>query len=408
MKAYIVTKEPFPNGMAATNRIKCYARAIHDGGMDCEVLICGSTELVREKVKNPEAKGYYEGVPYKYIGGSSTDFHIKPLRLWGQFLRLLKTEKYLLQNLKKGDILFLYMGVKINWLLRFMKIAKKNKAFCVRDLCELPYGTGAETRKHIRLRNKTFEKQFSKLDGIVSISDALLQLAQQHTLPACKHIKIPIMVEYEHFKMQNKSMDANVPYIFHSGTLYQQKDGILGMIEAFGIAKQQLLSPLKYILTGRIDEASHPEELKSIIQKYSLEDSIEFVGYLTRDQVKEYLSKASLVISNRPKSKQDYYGFSTKLGEYLASGTPLITTYWGEAINWLKNGENAYIIEPENTKALADTIVHVFNNFDEAKRIGLKGQELCHTYFDYRVWSKPLVNFLTSIAEQNYNENLHK
>ena len=76
MKAYIVTKEPFPNGMAATNRIKCYARAIHDGGMDCEVLICGSTELVREKVKNPEAKGYYEGVPYKYIGGSSTDFHI--------------------------------------------------------------------------------------------------------------------------------------------------------------------------------------------------------------------------------------------------------------------------------------------------------------------------------------------
>ena len=187
------------------------------------------------------------------------------------------------------------------------------------------------------------------------------------------------MVEYEHFKMQNKSMDANVPYIFHSGTLYQQKDGILGMIEAFGIAKQQLLSP-----------------------------SIEFVGYLTRDQVKEYLSKASLVISNRPKSKQDYYGFSTKLGEYLASGTPLITTYWGEAINWLKNGENAYIIEPENTKALADTIVHVFNNFDEAKRIGLKGQELCHTHFDYRVWSKPLVNFLTSMAEQNYNENLHK
>ena len=31
--------------MAATNRIKCYARAIIDGGIDCEVLVYGGTEI---------------------------------------------------------------------------------------------------------------------------------------------------------------------------------------------------------------------------------------------------------------------------------------------------------------------------------------------------------------------------
>jgi hypothetical protein len=39
MKVYIVTKQGFPNGMAATSRIKGYARAIHDGGVECEVII---------------------------------------------------------------------------------------------------------------------------------------------------------------------------------------------------------------------------------------------------------------------------------------------------------------------------------------------------------------------------------
>ena len=45
MKIYIVTGEPFPNGMAATNRIKCYAKAIHEGGLECEVVVYRRTEV---------------------------------------------------------------------------------------------------------------------------------------------------------------------------------------------------------------------------------------------------------------------------------------------------------------------------------------------------------------------------
>ena len=68
MKVYIVTKEGFPNGMAATNRIKCYARAIHEGGLECEVVVCGSTE-VSGRPRNTEAVGEYEGVPFRQHKG---------------------------------------------------------------------------------------------------------------------------------------------------------------------------------------------------------------------------------------------------------------------------------------------------------------------------------------------------
>lgn len=400
MKVYIITKEPFPNGMAATNRVKCYARAIHDGGIECEVLICSGTEIERSIIRNTNASGMYEGIPFKYIGGSPIVSSNMAVRLLSQVNRQWKTECYLRRSIKKGDVILLFMGGKVRRMLRFMEVAHSRGAFCVRDLCELPYGTGTETRRTIRLRKVTFEKQFPKLDGIISISDALLNLSKEYTLSSCKHIKVPIMVEFDHYCLTDRSSEVGIPYIFHSGTLYQQKDGILDAIEAFGIALQRLSKPIKYILTGSLSTSPHAKEIQQLIDKYHLEGAIEFVGYLVRDQVKAYLSRASLVISNRPKSKQDFYGFSTKVGEYLASGTPLITTRWGEVANWLKNEETAYVIEPENTDALAAAIVRVFNNLDEAKHIGIMGRALCEKCFNYRSWSEPLVSFMNHLGER--------
>lgn len=399
MKVYIVTKYGFPNGMAATRRIKCYARAIHDGGMKCEVIVCSCTELQKGKIKNTEARGIYEGVPFRYIGGTTTDTRPEPIRRFAQYLRLLKTERFLSRNLKKGDVLFFIMKERIDIMLRLMKIAHKRKAFCIRDLCELPYGTGEETEKNIRLRKDTIEKQFPILDGIISISDTLCNLAKTYTRPSCKHIKVPIMVEFEHYKMANKAFESETPYIFHAGTLSQQKDGILGMIEAFGMAVGKITVPIKFVSTGKLQGAKHENGIKHLIAQYGLEEKIQFTGYLTEDELKENLSKATMVIINKYRTQQNNYCFSTKLGEYLAAAKPVIITNVGEALNWLEDGKSAIVVEAEDTEALVDAIVRVFNNPDEAQSIGQEGQEVCRCNFDYRVWSKPLVEFFNHLGD---------
>ena len=399
MKVFIITKLPFPNGLAATNRIRCYAKAIEEGGLDCEIVVFGFTEREGEKIRNSMANGTYEGIPFRYIGGSTTGPRSRFLFKILQILNLKRGEWYLKRNVKKGDALLIFWGGKYKMTRRSVKIAHHKGAYCVCELCELPRFDEDMTLKHIYLRNRAMEKLLPLMDGIISISNALRDLAVANTLSSCKHIRVPIIVEFDKFSITKTLTEGEVPFVFHAGTLTQQKDGILGMIEAFGMAMQRLKRPIKYILTGNINTSSHPREILGLIEKYHLENAIEFVGYLNRDQVKEYLSKASLVISNRPKSKQDYYGFSTKVGEYLASGTPMITTHWGEAANWLKDGESAYIIEPENIEALADAIVRVFTNPEEAHCIGLAGQELCRRSFDYHNWSQPLVQFLKSLNE---------
>ena len=190
---------------------------------------------------------------------------------------------FLSRNLQAGDIVLSYCGVYARYINWVIDIAHGKKVKFVRDLCELPYGTSKETNSKVKWRNYTLTRQFPKCDGFIAISDSLV----------------------------------DIPYIFHSGTLTEQKDGILGMIEAFGMALQKLSMPIMFISTGNKESSPHREAINELIEKYHLEKKLVFTGYLSETELKEYLSKASLVIINKYETQQNKYCFSTKLAEYM-------------------------------------------------------------------------------------------
>lgn len=398
MKIIILTGEPFPNGMAAVNRIKCFAKAFLQGDADCEVLVYRRTEVYGKPPHNTDGNGVCEGIPYRYIGGSSLRGSNVFVRKFNDCLDILHTEHYLKNNLSAGDVLFLYMGDSAGLSIRFIKVARRKGAKCIRELCELPYGTGKETRCAKWMRAYTLRRQFPLLDGVVSISDALLEYAKAHTRPSCKHVKVPIMVDFDKYNLEDASADAEFPYIFHAGTLYEQKDGILGMIKAFGMAAGKIPEQVRFILAGNVADSPHSAEIKELTEQYKLQDRIRFVGYLFGEELRKYLAGASLVILNKYRTQQNYYGFSTKLGEYLATGKPIILTDVGEAMHWVKDGETAIVAKAEDTEALSEAIVKVFSDLPAARQIGASGKELCRRCFDYRNWSAPLADFVKSVV----------
>lgn len=398
MRVIIVASEPYPNGMAGTRRVTCYARAMNSVGIDCEVVLYRRTEK-RGGARNTASRGVFKGVPYRYIGGSPYKGNHYVTRKFFNWLDANLTERYLRKNLREGDVLFLYMGQQLDLMLRFMKAAKSVGAFCVRDLCEIPYGTSVETEETALMRERVLAEQFPLLDGIISISDSLLEIAKERTRPDCKHLKVPILVDYEEFCLPDKCLDQDVPYIFHSGTLFEQKDGILGMIEAFGKALGDIPFPVKFILTGPLVSSPHKDDITRLIDKYGLEGKVIFTDYLSDSQLRGYLSGAYLTIINKYPTRQNRYGFSTKLGEYLAAGKPVIITRFGEAMNWLEDGKSAYMIDMEDNDALARAIVRVFKNPDERRRISDGARDLCRRSFDYSRWGEPLRGFLDSLGK---------
>lgn len=191
-------------------------------------------------------------------------------------------------------------------------------------------------------------------------------------------------------EIKDCSDKSDTPYIFHSGTLYEQKDGILGIIEAFGKAVNKLSSPLHLISTGNIEKSPHAKEIMKLIEQYSLHGKIKFTGYLSNDELKKKLSLASIVIINKYQNQQNFYCFSTKLGEYLAAEKPVIITNVGEAMNWLVHKTSAYIVEPSNIDKLSQAIIYMMNNSDERLAIAKKGKDLCKQSFDYLEYGEML------------------
>jgi glycosyltransferase involved in cell wall biosynthesis len=366
MKVFILTTESFPDGMAATHRVRCYARALVGGGIDCEVVLFPS-----------EGEGVYKGVRYQGVRD---------------------VLDYVKRNLGSGDVLFLYLGKQLELTISLAELARSRGAFCIRDLCELPYGTGGQNLKTLYFRKRLLHKQFPRLDGIISISDRLSSLARKNASRSCKHIKVPIMVEPEGF-IEGEYQEASEPYIFHSGTFLERKDGILGIIKAFGLAAPELDPSVKYIMAGNLDSSPQKEEILGLISGYALQDRIVFTGPLQDKELRKYLMRASLTILNKHPNSQNLNGFSTKLGEYLAAARPVVITDVGEAMNWLEDGKTAYVTPHGDTNALSNAIVKAFADPEGRRKIGLNGRELAMKSFDCMAWSKPLAAFINSLGK---------
>lgn len=397
MKVFIIAREPFPNGMAATNRIKNYAKGLMSAGIECEVIIFSRTERYGQTPHNLDGQGIFEGIHFRYSGGT-------PLRGSNVLIRRINdwkdkhdTKRYLKNNLRKGDIVLFYASDPADFVKSLVKIVHSVGGKAVRELCELPFAPGAQNKAKERKRNHTLRKIFPLFDGFLAISEPLSYIAYYYKSPSAKVLRVPILVDTQAYKVEDTSLIQSPQYIFHCGTLTEQKDGVIGMLKAFGETLSKIKVPVKYILTGSIASSPVADELRQIISDYNLSDNVEFIGFLKEDAVRHYLSGASLVISNKRRTQQNYYGFSTKVGEYLMAAVPLVTTDWGETPRWLKDGESAYIVEAENVCALSDAIARAFNNPQERVRIGLGGQAICEKNFDYKAQGRRIAEFFRNI-----------
>ena len=387
MKLYIVTREPFPNGMAATKRIRCYAKASVMAGMECEIVVFHRGEVYGTPPKNTIGEGDLDGYHFRYIGGTPLRASNVFRRQYDDFIDKVNTVRYLDRHLNEGDVVMLYLGEERHLSQRIVKTAHAHRCMVVRDLCEYPYATKEETNANRRRLNSYLKNILPKFDGTICISEPLLQLAQM-TCPNSIHIKVPILVEAQ----DSSEVHHHVrPYIFHGGTMYERKDAIVSTMKAFGMACIALDKRIDFILAG--PASPHQAELDAIITQYDMRQNVTFLPLLPHTEISAYQNGAFAIVLNKNDNTQNRYGFSTKLGEVLMSGTPLITTTVGEANNWLKDGISAYIVAPHDPQLIASKIIEVFQHPEESKIIAQRGKEIAQKYFSLEYQGNKMADY---------------
>jgi glycosyltransferase involved in cell wall biosynthesis len=106
------------------------------------------------------------------------------------------------------------------------------------------------------------------------------------------------------------------------------------------------------------------------------------------------LVNASALALARPNNIQAQGGFPTKLGEYLATGNPVVVTSVGEIPNYLKHLENSYIAQPNNPDDFAEKLTLLFSDSSQAQSIGLRGKELAMGIFNYKTQSSSIFKIM--------------
>lgn len=393
MKVYVVLKNTFPIGNASTARVYNYCKGLVDLGIECEVVLPIAFEEYGATPKNKDAEGIYEGIKYKYISGSPQRGKYSALRFLKDKLDYINTLFYLFKNLRKGDFVIIYEG-GCTWFRNLVKVIHMKGAKAIMELNELPYGTNVETPERILLRKKMLSEVFPLFDGFLSISRALYNLVSEYA-PKAKNLLVPIIVDVS-IADNVIPIKLNRRYIFHAGSLSDQKDGVTGMLEAFAIANRQIDNQLDFILTGYLEKSRDRKKIKEVIDRNHLSDYVKFVGFLSNEELRRYQAGSSLMIINKLDTQQNKYCFSTKLGEYLAFSKPIIITKIGEAMQYLDDS-NAYIAEVNDPYSISQKIVEIISNNEKAKNVGINGKTLAECEFSSFYQAKRVLRFFETV-----------
>ncbi len=209
---------------------------------------------------------------------------------------------------------------------------------------------------------------------LVTISHTLAQYYEEQGVPTNKVIVLPDAVDLALFsrpeQLPPSPYQKSSPHVTYAGHLYDYK-GIPTVL-----ATASLLLDVQFHLVGGL-----PEDIKR--QRARIEGmglhNVTLHGLKPQVEVPPYLWHADLLLL--PPSQYHPSAVWTsplKLGEYLASGTPVVATSIPALRDWLTDDEVKFV-EPDNAEALAKGIMDVLKNPDYAIRLSQNGIKKAQT-----------------------------
>ena len=78
----------------------------------------------------------------------------------------------------------------------------------------------------------------------------------------------------------------------------------------------------------------------------------------------------------------------SKMFEMMAMGCPLLASLSGESADIVKRSGGGIVVEPENSQAIADTILHLFQHPEKRKTMGDKGRQFVCKNYSRRILAK--------------------
>jgi len=386
-KIYIVTDAPIPIGMAPTNRILSYANGFLANGIACEIIIFRKTENT-VKITNHKSAGTINGFNFQYLFKSPIKSKYFLKRRIDNLYGALRLLFFVIFYIKSSSAIIYYSSY--NYTIFILKIAKLFHSFIlIKEESEHP---------EVYLRSQNLLSKFFSTKVHYHLFDGYLLMTQNlikyfnSQYPKIPSVHIKMTVDLERFSLKRMKDSKSLTYI---GYLNNKKDGVDILIDAFSKITHKYP---EYILTLYGEVVSNTINLEYYINKAETlgipKNKIIFYGKVDNSYIPQILANSKLVLLARPNNIQAENAFPTKLGEYLASSTPVVVTAVGEIPNYLKDGKSAFIAKPGDSENFANKIEEALSDYENALQVGINGRRVAETHFNNKIQTVKIIKFI--------------
>ena len=379
----------FPEGDAATNRVYTYAKGFAENGVHVHVFGFRNDYLT---IHSGEIDGIRFHHPFK-----QTVRHKNLL-----IRRMLKLRKYLntiniLKEIDQQDQIeqiTVYTTRLLTHLFSWY-LTVRFKAILIKESSEHPLRLFQDNIITKIIGYIKFKSELFLCDGIICISHFLIDFHIRQGFPEKKLLLVPSTVDPSRFFTGN-AKPLSYKYIGYFGALTFKRDNVDLLIKAF--AHIYNFFPDYHLVLGGPGTDKERYNIKKLAENLKVSSRVELLNYLPRNEIAEYIIGSEILVMTRRKDMESQASFPSKLTEYLATSKPLITVNVGEIGEYLFDGENSFVIEPEDEKALAEKLKYVIENYDLAKLIAQKGSLLTKTIFNYNYQARRIIHFISTLT----------
>lgn len=387
-------------GLAAANRCVAYGQCVQHGGAEAELRMPFGFKA--RSIVPSKSKSTIDGVPYQYVG--FIPYH--PKEKWPfpvsafvfLFVKYLGYTKLLLKLLfqrSSYDVVFIYeFGIFYSMLIRLFSYGKP----LVYELCEIPYFDESNPTKRAAKRKKREKFNYAWAQGVIPISDSLDHYVKTSRFGKTLRTQIiPILHRSSETKMESQSK-AESNFIIHTGSLTQQKDGILTILEALGRYNEvHSNNPLNLYCTGELNSSPIREEIAAILSEKNLSEYVHFTGYIDIDSLNNLLNRARFSILYKVENEQNLYCFPTKLASYMNHGLPTIVTNVGPMSDYIESETNGFVVPVNDLPALVSAMERLTKDSELLEKIRTRAIDTCRAHFFIEANSEALVSFFEDV-----------
>jgi glycosyltransferase involved in cell wall biosynthesis len=376
----VVFIREYPVGMAGTKRIQHLLEHLVRNEINIKVL------SFRSKNRQPSKSGVHNSIPYINL---EPGLDLKILHLPRIILYYFEGLAAILRSRKKGckNIIYNSGGISIENIL-FIAWAKILRFKLVLAI-EEDYSFFKDNIKLISRFKFWTVKRLDFLNCYWASSIVVISkyLKTKYLNMGAKMVALVPITAKENFN-GNKIVFNSPLQIVYAGT-FADKDGVSNIIEGFHFFTE-FYKNAQLVLTGTSEQQLLYKE------KYKNQKNIIFRGFVEDDEYYSLLRNADALCMCREESGFANAGFPFKLGEYLATGNPVICTKVSDVETYLTD-DDAYLIDSNNPRKICEALIKIVKSPEAAKQIGLNGMRKCRTFFSPDVNGKIVLDLLKTL-----------